>query len=140
MQPLRILLVEDDDAIATGLVRVLDSQGLAVQRLARGAPAPGAVDDRVGLVILDLGLPDADGIDICRRLRTAWPGLAILILSARDRELDVVAGLDAGADDYLVKPFRLSELLARVRAHLRRVGAGPAGPPPPPLDSPTLNK
>src|SRR3954447_8780704 len=120
MQPLRILLVEDDDAIATGLVRVLDSQGLAVQRLARGAPAPRAGDDRVGLVILDLGLPDADGIDICRRLRTAWPGLAILILSARDRELDVVAGLDAGADDYLVKPFRLSELLARARAHLRR--------------------
>jgi DNA-binding response OmpR family regulator len=135
MQPLRILLVEDDDAIATGLVRVLDSQGLAVQWLARGAPAPGAVDDRVGLVILDLGLPDADGIDICRRLRTAWPGLAILILSARDRELDVVAGLDVGADDYLVKPFRLSELLARVRAHLRRVAEPAAAPGPAPLEA-----
>jgi DNA-binding response OmpR family regulator len=132
MQPLRILLVEDDDAIATGLVRVLEGQGLSVQRLARGAPAPAAVDDHVGLVILDLGLPDADGIDICRRLRAAWPALAILILSARDRELDVVSGLDAGADDYLVKPFRLSELLARVRAHLRRVAepAAPAGPAP----------
>ena len=135
MRPLRILLVEDDDAIAAGLVRVEHAQGLAVQRLDRGAPAPGAVDDRVGLVILDLGLPDADGIDICRRLRTAWPGLAILILSARDRELDVVAGLDAGADDYLVKPFRLSELLARVRAHLRRVAEPVAPPGPAPLEA-----
>jgi DNA-binding response OmpR family regulator len=62
-----------------------------------------------------------DGIDVCRRLRSARPELAILILSARDQELDIVAGLDAGADDYLVKPFRLSELLARIRAHLRRV-------------------
>ena len=67
-------------------------------------------------MILDLGLPDIDGIDVCRRLRAARPDLAILILTARDQELDVVAGLDAGADDYLVKPFRLSELLARVRA------------------------
>jgi DNA-binding response OmpR family regulator len=121
-----ILLVEDDDAIASGLVRVLDSQGLAVRRLARGAGAPAAATG-ADLVILDLGLPDVDGIDVCRRLRAARPGLAILILSARDQELDIVAGLDAGADDYLVKPFRLSELLARVRAHLRRVAeAAPA--------------
>jgi DNA-binding response OmpR family regulator len=115
-----ILLVEDDDAIASGLVRVLDSQGKAVRRLARGAGALDAAVD-AELVILDLGLPDVDGIDVCRRLRRARPELAILILSARDQELDIVAGLDAGADDYLVKPFRLSELLARVRAHLRRV-------------------
>jgi DNA-binding response OmpR family regulator len=116
-----ILLVEDDDAIASGLVRVLGSQGLPVRRLARGAGAAAAADASVELVILDLGLPDIDGIEVCRRLRLARPGLAILILSARDQELDIVAGLDAGADDYLVKPFRLSELLARVRAHLRRV-------------------
>jgi DNA-binding response OmpR family regulator len=115
-----ILLVEDDDAIASGLVRVLDSQGMAVRRQARGAGALDAAVD-AELVILDLGLPDVDGIDVCRRLRRARPELAILILSARDQELDIVAGLDAGADDYLVKPFRLSELLARVRAHLRRV-------------------
>jgi DNA-binding response OmpR family regulator len=115
-----ILLVEDDDAIASGLVRVLDSQGFDVRRVARGG---GAVEAAAGaeLVILDLGLPDVDGIDVCRKLRRARPELAILILSARDQELDIVAGLDAGADDYLVKPFRLSELLARVRAHLRRV-------------------
>jgi DNA-binding response OmpR family regulator len=121
-----ILVVEDDESIASGLERVLDSQGYAVRRLARGGPALAAADEGVELVILDLGLPDVDGIDVCRRLRAARPDLAILIVTARDQELDVVAGLDAGADDYLVKPFRLSELLARVRAHLRRATA--AGP------------
>jgi len=118
-----ILVVEDDDAIAAGLVRVLDSQGYPVRRGASGRPALVATTDDVGLVLLDLGLPDIDGIDVCRRLRANHPELAILILTARDRELDVVAGLDAGADDYVVKPFKLSELLARVRAHMRRVGA-----------------
>jgi DNA-binding response OmpR family regulator len=118
-----ILVVEDDEAIASGLQRVLDSQGYTVSRVARGRPALAAANESVGLVILDLGLPDVDGIDVCRRLRTARPDLAILIVTARDQELDVVAGLDAGADDYLVKPFRLSELLARVRAHLRRTAA-----------------
>jgi DNA-binding response OmpR family regulator len=122
-----ILVVEDDDAIAAGLVRVLDSQGYAVRRLARGGPAVAEAGDAVGLVILDLGLPDVDGITVCRRLRDRRPDLSILILSARDQELDVVAGLDAGADDYLIKPFRLAELLARVRAHLRRAAAGPPG-------------
>lgn len=120
-----ILLVEDDGAIAAGLVRVLDSQGYDVRHLALGRPALRAVDRGVSLVMLDLGLPDVDGIEVCRALRTAHPELAILILSARDQELDVVAGLDAGADDYLVKPFRLSEMLARVRAHVRRAQGGP---------------
>jgi DNA-binding response OmpR family regulator len=115
-----ILVVEDDESIGSGLERVLDSQGYAVRRLTLGRPALAAADEGVGLVILDLGLPDIDGIDVCRRLRAARPDLAILIVTARDQELDVVAGLDAGADDYLVKPFRLSELLARVRAHMRR--------------------
>jgi len=118
-----ILVVEDDEAIASGLTRVLDSQGFPVTRVDRGRPALAAAKQDVALVILDLGLPDADGIDVCRRLRAARPELAILILTARDRELDVVAGLDAGADDYLVKPFRLAELLARVRAHMRRAAA-----------------
>ncbi len=123
--PSGILLVEDDEAIASGLVRVLESQGYAVRHLDRGRPAVAAADDDVALVILDLGLPDTDGIDVCRRLRAARPELGILILTARDHELDVVAGLDAGADDYLIKPFRLAELLARVRAHLRRAAAAP---------------
>jgi DNA-binding response OmpR family regulator len=125
-----ILIVEDDEAIASGLARVLDSHGYRVRRLARGGPATAAAsDDGIALVVLDLGLPDVDGLTVCRRLRAARPDLAILILTARDRELDVVAGLDAGADDYLIKPFRLAELLARVRAHLRRVTATPADGP-----------
>jgi DNA-binding response OmpR family regulator len=130
----RILVVEDDDAIAMGLVRVLDSQGYRVTRVARGREALRAPLAEISLVLLDLGLPDIDGIDVCRRLRAAAPEVAILIVTARDQELDVVAGLDAGADDYLVKPFKLSELLARVRAHTRRLDAAPtAGPVPGPL-------
>src|SRR5581483_6851178 len=119
-----ILIVEDDEAIATGLARVLDSQGYDVHRLSGGRRAVASADERIALVLLDLGLPDVDGIEVCRRLRAARPELVILIVTARDHELDVVAGLDAGADDYLVKPFRLSELLARVRAHLRRAASG----------------
>ncbi len=120
-----ILIVEDDEAIAGGLVRVLEGQGYTVHRLGSGSGAVRAAAPPVGLVILDLGLPDVDGLDVCRRLRAAQPHVAILILTARDHELDIVAGLDAGADDYLVKPFRLSELLARIRSHLRR--ASPDG-------------
>lgn len=116
----RILVVEDDDAIATGLVRVLDAQGYEVRRVASGHQALDVVDDGTVLVLLDLGLPDVDGVEVCRRLRRRYQQVGVLIVSARDQELDVVAGLDAGADDYLVKPFRLSELLARVRAHVRR--------------------
>jgi DNA-binding response OmpR family regulator len=125
-----VLIVEDDEAIASGLVRVLDCQGHPVRRVATGRAALSSIRDTDGLVVLDLGLPDTDGLNVCRALRTARPELAILILTARDRELDVVSGLDAGADDYLVKPFRLSELLARVRAHLRRAAAVDAPPEP----------
>jgi len=138
MQPAAILVVEDDEAIATGLVRVLDSQGWVVTRVARGRPALSAAGPEVGLVLLDLGLPDMDGLDVCRALRAARPELTILILTARDQELDVVAGLDAGADDYLVKPFRLSELLARVRAHLRRTATGATADPAAPVRAGSL--
>lgn len=116
-----LLIVEDDQAIGRGLVRVLESQGYAVTWLRSGLPVLAAAGHDVPLVILDLGLPDTDGIEVCRKLRISYPGIAIVILSARDQELDIVAGLDAGADDYLVKPFRLAELLARLRTHLRRV-------------------
>src|SRR5690349_5280533 len=119
------MVVEDDEAIASGLGRVLDTQGYDVQRVGRGRAALAGVGPDVELVVLDLGLPDMDGLDVCRALRAAHAELAILILTARDQELDVVGGLDAGADDYLVKPFRLSELLARVRAHLRRTHERP---------------
>jgi DNA-binding response OmpR family regulator len=130
-----IVVVEDDEAIASGLVRVLDSQGYRVTRSDRGRPALALVTEDVGLVVLDLGLPDIDGLEVCRRLRAARPDLAILILTARDQELDIVSGLDAGADDYLVKPFRLSELLARVRAHLRRALVIASDPVPEPLQA-----
>ena len=128
-----ILVVEDDEAIASGLVRVLEGQGYATRVLQRGSGAVREAEPPVALVILDLGLPDVDGLDVCRRLRAAHPEIAILILTARDHELDIVAGLDAGADDYLVKPFRLSELLARIRSHLRRT-SGPADEGPEPLE------
>lgn len=131
----RILIVEDDEAIASGLVRVLDSQGYEVARLARGGRAVEAAGADTELVVLDLGLPDLDGIEVCRRMRAARADVAILILSARDQELDVVAGLDAGTDDYLVKPFRLSELLARVRAQLRRRAADEPSPSTEPLEA-----
>lgn len=87
-----ILIAEDDEAIAVGLVRVLESQLYSVRRLAQGAGALRAAEAPVGLVILDLGLPDVDGLEVCRRLRASRPDLAILILTARDHELDIVAG------------------------------------------------
>ncbi len=118
-----LLLIEDDEAIAAGLERVLSEQGMGVERIARGGHAVERATPSVGIVLLDLGLPDVDGIAVCRELRQARPDLAILILTARDGEMDIVAGLDAGADDYLTKPFRLAELLARVRAHVRRLEA-----------------
>lgn len=123
-----VLIVEDDEAIGAGLERVLAGQGYQVSRVCRGGEAVAAAGRDVSVVILDLGLPDVDGIEVCGWLRAAREDIAILILTARDHEFDVVAGLDAGADDYLVKPFRLSELLARVRAHLRRsIAPGGAG-------------
>jgi DNA-binding response OmpR family regulator len=115
----RLLVVEDDRTIGPALKRAFDAQGMTVTLVTDGAGALAVNLAPIDLVILDLGLPDMDGLDLCRQLRTAAPDLEILILTARDQEIDIVVGLDAGADDYLIKPFRLAELLARVRARLR---------------------
>jgi DNA-binding response OmpR family regulator len=127
-----ILLVEDDDAIAEPLARALDREGHEVTRVAEGQAALDVVAaGPVDLVLLDLGLPDLDGLDVCRRLRDRGSDVAVMMLTARGEELDRVVGLDVGADDYLPKPFSLAELLARVRALLRR--AAPSAPPAPGL-------
>ena len=116
-----ILLVEDDDGIARPLVAALRSSGYDVTRVSSGQQAL-ANATGVDAVVLDLGLPDLDGVEVCRRLRRRAPQARVLMLTARTTEADVVVGLDAGADDYVTKPFRLAELLARLRALLRRGG------------------
>jgi len=118
----RLLLVEDDSAIAEPLSRALDREGYSVVRASRGIDALtiAASEDHIDFVILDLGLPDIDGLEVCRRLRKGGLGAPVLILTARADEVDAVVGLDAGADDYVTKPFRLGELQARIRALLRR--------------------
>jgi DNA-binding response OmpR family regulator len=122
-----VLLVEDDDGIAVPLGRALDREGYEVHRVARGDDALARVRERPPqLIVLDLGLPDLDGLEVCRRLRDEGCTAPVLILTARGEELDRVVGLDAGADDYLAKPLGLAELLARVRALLRRSTAPPA--------------
>lgn len=119
----RLLIIEDDTAIGTGLTQALEGQGYDVVWAPTGRAAIAAANQlSPDLALLDLGLPDMDGVDVCRRLRE-HPNMVIVMLTARHDEMDVVMGLDAGADDYLTKPFRLAELLARIRAHLRRPAA-----------------
>lgn len=115
-----LLLVEDDDAIADPLTRALTREGYTVDRVSTAAGALEKIDSSTQLLILDLGLPDRDGLEVAREVRPRGYDFPILILTARSGEVDMVVGLDAGADDYVSKPFRLAELLARVRALLRR--------------------
>jgi two-component system, OmpR family, response regulator MprA len=116
----RVLVIEDDDEIADVLRRFLRQEGHEVRTSADGDDAlPAAAEFVPDLVILDLGLPGLDGVEVCRRLRAAGD-VPILILTARTETEDRVEGLDSGADDYLVKPFERQELLARIRALLRR--------------------
>ncbi len=116
-----VLLAEDDAAIAEPLARALTREGYGCEVVTTGADAlDGALNGGFELLVLDLGLPEMDGLEVCRRVRAEKPDLAVLMLTARTDEVDFVVGLDAGADDYVGKPFRLAELLARVRALLRR--------------------
>ncbi|MEU8925365.1 response regulator transcription factor [Kitasatospora sp. NPDC048545] len=114
----RVLVVEDDAGIARLLVRGLQRAGYAAQTVETGRAAL-AVTPQPDVVLLDLGLPDLDGVEVCRRLRQRGDA-AIIVVTARGEESDRVSALDEGADDYLVKPFGLAELLARIRAVLRR--------------------
>jgi len=116
-----VLVVEDDWGIASQLVRGLSRGGYDVSHVTTGEDALSHAAPDV--VVLDLGLPDRDGVDVCRKLRER-SGVAIIVVTARGEEPERVLALDAGADDYLVKPFGLAELLARIRAVLRRVNPG----------------
>jgi DNA-binding response OmpR family regulator len=120
---LRALVVEDDPGIARSMARGLVGAGYEVQVVGTGAQALAAA--RADVVLLDLGLPDMDGVEVCRGLRQRGDA-AIIVVTARGEEGDRVVALDEGADDYLVKPFGLAELLARMRAVLRRIR--PSGP------------
>jgi len=119
----RLLVVEDDDAIAVPLVEGLSRAGYSVERAATGTEALARVAS-ADLVLLDLGLPDMDGSEVCRQVRKT-SAVPIIIVSARGDESDRVLGLELGADDYLVKPFGLRELVARVRAVSRRAASDP---------------
>jgi two-component system, OmpR family, response regulator MprA len=116
-----ILVVDDDAPILRMLGRTLSAAGYVVEPAADGGQALAAVERSTpDLVVLDIGLPGLDGLAVCRRLREKGLATPVLLLTARDAVADRVAGLDAGADDYLVKPFATDELLARIRALLRR--------------------
>jgi two-component system response regulator MprA len=121
---MRILVVDDDPSLRQALKRALRLEGYEVELAADGAEALDAIaTDSPDLVVLDVAMPGLDGLDVSRRLRTGGNRVPILMLTARDAVGDRVAGLDAGADDYVVKPFALEELFARVRALSRRSGA-----------------
>ena len=122
----RVLVVEDEEDIAFPLVRTLEREGYDVSWVDSGQKALDSLATAPEVVILDLGLPDIDGLEVCRRAREAGFEGAIMIVTARAGELDRVVGLDYGADDYLAKPFGLAELQARVRALLRRTSSASA--------------
>jgi two-component system response regulator MprA len=121
----RILVVDDEPAVREAVDRALRLEGYETELAADGAQALEVLADRApDALVLDLLMPHVDGLEVCRRLRAAGDDTPVLVLTARDAVPDRVRGLDAGADDYLVKPFALEELLARLRALLRRGGGG----------------
>jgi two-component system response regulator MprA len=121
----KILVVDDEPAIRESLERALALEGYAVELVADGEPALARLaEGPVDAIVLDIAMPGIDGIEVCERLRAAGDHTPVLMLTARDAITDRVDGLDAGADDYLVKPFALAELKARLRALLRRLEPG----------------
>ncbi|MDY5128620.1 response regulator transcription factor [Actinotignum urinale] len=127
-----LLLVEDDTSISEPLTRALSREGYTILTATTGQEALDALDEcesGIEIMLLDLGLPDMDGLDVARNARNQGYDFPILILTARSEEVDMVVGLDVGADDYVTKPFRLAELLARVRALLRRWDRGSTNAP-----------
>jgi DNA-binding response OmpR family regulator len=126
----RVLVIEDDEVIGATLESALRANGYGVERRLSGlAGIRAAAAFEPELVLLDLGLPDLDGLTVCRELRTLLPSTVIVLLTARRDQLDIVSGLESGADDYLTKPFSAVELLARLRAHLRRAHGADTGAP-----------
>ena len=117
---MKILLVEDDTALRGALEELLYREGYDVVKASNVRSARNGLDSTIDLVILDVGLPDGDGVELCRSWRTEGVQTPILFLTAKDEEMDVVRGLDSGGNDYVTKPFRMQELLSRIRALLRR--------------------
>ena len=133
-----ILLVEDDPALALGLSDSLRFEGYRVVHTAKGAKAIElAATEDIDCVILDLMLPDINGYQVCEIIRKTDPILPILMLTARGQESDKIRGLEAGADDYVTKPFAIGELVARIRALFRRAGSAPSAPHRPKSESAT---
>jgi two-component system catabolic regulation response regulator CreB len=134
--PPRILIIEDEPAIADNIVYALETEGFACRWCATGREGLAALDGTFDLAVLDVGLPDIGGFDLCREIRKRHE-LPILFLTARAGEIDRVVGLELGADDYVVKPFSPRELAARIKAILRRTSKGNAGDTPtaPPRDA-----
>ncbi|HZR91976.1 MAG TPA: response regulator transcription factor [Gaiellaceae bacterium] len=120
---MKVLIVEDEDAIAEPLAEGLRREGFDVERVATGGDALAAAEP--DLVLLDLALPDMDGFSVCRELRSR-SGVPVIMVTAKGEEVDRVVGLELGADDYIVKPFGFRELLARIRAVMRRTSERPA--------------
>ena len=117
---MKILLVEDDAALRGALEELLCREGYDVVKASNVRSAREGLDATADLVILDVGLPDGDGVELCRSWRSEGIQMPILFLTAKDEEMDVVRGLDSGGNDYVTKPFRMQELLSRIRALLRR--------------------
>lgn len=117
---MKILLVEDDSALRSALEELLSREGYEVVKSFNVHTAKAGMSADIDLVMLDVGLPDGDGVSLCKQWRSEGLQMPILFLTAKDDELDVVRGLDAGGNDYVTKPFRMQELLSRIRALLRR--------------------